>query len=188
MKDLCDPGIGTGHQDTSVLAPGVKGGCWQAAAKQSSCWFSSSFFSGETHNDTRRVRRRSENSESAFCTGLQRATSHHAEFPVTGLSSRKACRSRCPISSRIRSVRSAHAARSSRSTRLADVAVTSTGDAAIYSGPEFPAEILPRFRFELADLGTCNSRPRVWPCEATVSFRNFKSQNFKLSVSNPKNK
>ena len=40
------------------------------------------------------------------------------------------------------------------------------------------------------------SDARGWPsprgfqghCEATVSFHNFKSQNFKLSVSNPKNK
>ena len=28
----------------------------------------------------------------------------------------------------------------------------------------------------------------AWPSKATVSFHNFKSQNFKLSVSNPKSK
>ena len=33
------------------------------------------FFRGKPSHDTRRVRRRSENSESEFCTGLQRAAS-----------------------------------------------------------------------------------------------------------------
>ena len=37
----------------------------------------------ETHNDTRRIRRRTDKSDSEFCTGLQRATrptpAHHQE-------------------------------------------------------------------------------------------------------------